>query len=134
METRSEQQKGIDIDSVAEILSILTKEENQLAMEALRKQFQKISGIAEAAAQLRLTVLDFMDWKERRILWHPWLLFKRQDYWGKRFDEFCRGRLEQAVTTELWKTVKLGKTISLTLQTTIFLDLAAKMANKEGEQ
>lgn len=126
METKSEQQKGIDIDSVAEILNILTKEENQLAMEILRRQFQRMSGIADAAAQLRLTVLDFTDWKERRILWRPWLLFKRQDYWGKRFDEFCRGRLEQAVTTELWGAVKLGKTT--------FLDLAAKMASKEGEQ
>jgi len=116
---------GVDIESMAAALNTLMDDKNHLAIEDLREQFQKMGGIAEAAAQLRLTVLDFMDWRERRILWHPWLLFRGRGYWGKRFDEFCLGRWEQAIVTELWKAVELGKTT--------FLDLAARMVRNEQE-
>ena len=126
MEMRGEQQDGVDTDSVARILGILVSDESRLAIEDLRKQFQKMGGITKAAAQLRLTVLDFSKWRKRRILGRPWLLFQRQHYWGKRFNEFCRRRWEQAITIELWGAVKLGKTT--------FLDLAAKMASKESEK
>lgn len=115
--------RDVNIDSVAKVLGILVTDESRLAIENLRKQFQKMGGITDAAVRLRLTVLDFIEWKERRILWRPWLWFRGQGYWGRQFDQFCWGRWEQAITDELWKATKLGKTT--------FLDLAARMVGED---